>query len=222
VRRTTGGKITIPQPTPYQKGRQTRRLGPIFDRLQQVLQRGDDLLTLRSEPNALAPETLVVFETRGTLSAFTRACDDMGLRILADDEFDFIDDENAVATGHYYLTVPDQRAIKELLRLWTLWASGQDLGLQDKWSEVFSCLHDLRRWGPRDRVTEEDAAVIEEEVRLAPQAIVRLEIELAFDPDDDKAAANRAQVVQEIEQAGGSTRNTSRIAKSPTTRYWWT
>ncbi len=109
--------------------------------------------------------------------------------------------------------MPDQRAISELLRLWTLWVNGGELGLQEKWAKVFECLHDLRRWGPRDRVTEEDAATIEEDVRVAPQAIVRLEIELAFDPDDDKAAVNRAQVVREIEQARGSVRNSSRIAE---------
>lgn len=185
----------------------------MFTRLQQVVEGGEDLLTLRNEPNALAPETLVVFETRGSPSAFSQACDDIGLRILADDEIDFVDDENEAAKGHYYLTMPDQRAISELLRLWTLWDKGEELGIHEKWAKVFSCLHDLRRWGPADRVTEEDAATIAEDAQLAPQAKVRLEIELAFDPNDEKAAINRERVIRALELSDGSFKATSRISE---------
>ncbi|WP_407116804.1 S8 family peptidase [Bradyrhizobium sp. LMG 9283] len=185
----------------------------MFERLQQALQRGEDILTLRNEPDALAPETLMVFETRGAPSAFAKACEEIGLRILADDDLEFVDDNDEPAKGHYYLTMPDQRAINELLRLWTLWTSGGSLGQNAKWESVFSCLYSLRRWGPRDRVTDEDAATIAEDAQLSPKANVRLEIELAFDPDETKATANRALAIREIENSGGSVRNSSRFAE---------
>lgn len=166
---------------------------------------------LRAEPDALAPETLIVFETKGPLIVFAQACEDIGLRILADDEVELLDDDEVLTKGHYYLTMPDQRAIEELLRLWTLWGQGQDLGQQNKWRKVFDCLHSLRRWGPRDRVSEEDAIAITEDAALAPQGTTRLEIELAFDPTDESASVKRAEVIASVEAVGGSVRNTSRI-----------
>lgn len=169
------------------------------------------MLTLREEPNALAPETLVVFETRGAPSAFAQACEEIGLRILADDDLEFIDDDQEATKGHYYLTMPDQRAIDELLRLWSLWEAGEALGEHGKWERVFSCLHNLRRWGPKDRVTEDDAAAIAEDAAESPDANIRLEIELAFDPDEEKAATNRGEAIAEIERSGGSLRNSARV-----------
>jgi hypothetical protein len=156
---------------------------------------------------------LVVFETNGPLIVFAEACEDIGLRIVADDEVEFDDDEGIQTKGHYYLTMPDQRAIEELLRLWKLWGAERDLGQHAKWARIFGCLHSLRRWGPKDRVTDEDAAAISEDAQLFPQSNVRLEIELAFEPSDDAAASHRAQVMRSVEAAGGRVTSISRISE---------
>jgi len=213
AKRASGSQSKIPQPAAYQRTRQTRQLGPIFDRLRQIVEQGEDMLTLRDEPNALAPETLVVFETKGPLIVFAEACEDIGLRILADDEVEFDDDDDVLTKGHYYLTMPDQRAIEELLRLWKLWSDEDDLGQHAKWSKVFGCLHSLRRWGPKDRVTDEDAAAIIEDAATYPQSNVRLEIELAFEPNDDTATSHRTEVIRSVEEAGGRVTSISRISE---------
>jgi hypothetical protein len=183
----------------------------LFDRLRQVVERGEDALTLKEEPDALAPETLIVFETNGPLLDFTQACEDIGLRILADDEAELVEDDGVLTKGYYYLTMPDQRALDELLRLWTLWNDNQELGQHAKWAKVFACLHNLRRWGPRDRVTEEDAAAIAEDARHSPQATVRLEIEMAFDPSDEVASGHREQVALSVGRVGGRVVGTARM-----------
>src|SRR5262249_41640419 len=89
----------------------------------------------------------------------------------------------------------------------------QSLGQHARWTKVFACLHNLRRWGPRDRVTEEDAAAISEDAHHTPQASVRLEIEMAFDPSDDIASAHRQQVTLSVERVGGRVVVTARMVE---------
>jgi Subtilase family len=50
-------------------------------------------------------------------------------------------------------------------------------------------------------------------LKVSPQANVRLEIELAFEPTEDTAASHRAEVIRSVEQAGGRVTSASRISE---------
>lgn len=146
-----------------------------------------------------------MFELQKSHVAFSRAIASVpGLEIYAEDVAEILNDDGDELSGHFYLVLPDQAALEQLLRLWELWSANQDLGPDHAvWNSVFECLHDLRRWGPRDRVSREDAAILEDEIALDPDARIQVEIELVFSRDDERARAWREDLEAAIEEAGG-------------------
>ena len=68
---------------------------------------------------------------------------------------------------------------------------------------MFSCLHDLRRWGPKDRVTDEDARLLFDIAESDPTEKVRIELELVFDRNEDKATEACAATTASIVDLGG-------------------
>ena len=124
-------KLILPSPQ-----RQGQRLQPTFQRLQDVFDSGRDPLTLLADPAAIAPERALVFEVAGTVDDLARAVQNRpGLEYLGDEalEFDPDDDFGEEDTrrgregqrrddrrigGRLYLTMPDTRALRQLLRLW--------------------------------------------------------------------------------------------------------
>lgn len=130
-----------------------------------------------------------------------------------DTEFDDTDEEDD-ADGYYYLVIPDQAAIAQLLRLWSLWRDGEALEHRHRhWGKVFECLHDLRRWGAKDRVSDVDAKFIAEEAAIVPDGMVRLELELIFTTNVDKARAHRDSARVAILATGGAVTDETRIAE---------
>jgi len=72
-------------------------------------------LELRSDPTALAPERLLVFEIRGAVRDFARTIQRVsGLELIDEDELAGDESDKAPAV---YLMVPDQRALAEILSL---------------------------------------------------------------------------------------------------------
>jgi hypothetical protein len=180
-----------------------------------VLDRGQELAQLRLDPTALAPECLLVFELRKSHVAFARAIAAVpGLEIYAEDVADILSDDGEELEGHFYLVLPDQAALEQLLRLWELWSNDQELGLDyNVWASVFECLHDLRRWGPRDRVSDEDTQILEDEIELNPNGRIQVEIELVFVEDAEQAAVRRAALEASIVADGGEAVCRCRLAR---------
>src|SRR5262249_16827869 len=181
-------------------GRQFRRLGEVLDR-------GGDALELRSDPNGMAPERLLVFELTGDVANFTRAAARVpGLEFIgAEDLLADEDDKNPVL----YLLIPDAAALRQMLSLWRDWLAGRRLPTGfAPWRAVFAQLRDLRPWGPRDRVTAEDLAVLAEEHSDA-EGNVRLEIELVFRAVGD---AVEAAAIRTVEGVGGEVISKTRIS----------
>ncbi|WP_271164904.1 S8 family peptidase [Brevundimonas intermedia] len=175
-----------------------------------MLAREQNGLSLRDDPAALAPETIIVFELTGTTADFSRALRQVpGLQLLSEEEGEFDDPDEDEANGALYLTVPDAQALHEILRLWDLHKADRPLGPNHaSWASVFRCLHDLRRWGPRDRVTDEAAALL---LDLIDGEDIRIEIELVS--RGSAAARNTtAQTVGAIVQGlGGQVVRTASI-----------
>lgn len=188
--RPVGSPRSIPRPTSFSKDRQVATFGPKFERLAQVLNRGGDALTLRADPTGLAPERLLVFELRGSVSDFARAIENVeGLKLVDEEEMTpDAEDDHPVA----YLLVPDLTALRNLESLWRRWQNGQLIYGEAPWANVFNLLRDLRPWGPSDRVQPSDAGILSAEIEgRTDDETVRLEVELVF--RIDAAAADEAE-----------------------------
>jgi len=104
-RRALGRQRNMPSPEAFPGGRQAERIGPKFTRLAELLARGGDVLELRADATALAPERLSVFEVRGAIGTFADAVRRVpGLELVDEEEMNSDElDKQPVA----YLMVPD-------------------------------------------------------------------------------------------------------------------
>jgi hypothetical protein len=177
-------------------------VGPKFGRLARALSRGVQPLTLREDPTALAPETLLVFELSGSLITFARAVEKIGLRLVGEEPGRFEErDAEEPEIGQYYLTIPDIAALQQLQSLWTRYQQGHSLGEHHLWAGVFNHLHDLRRWSPKDRVSDQDQAILLEDLRDA--ATARFEIELAPARSEATRQSMWSEVGARVQSVGG-------------------
>ncbi|MGI2036190.1 S8 family peptidase [Rhizobium panacihumi] len=168
---------------------------------------GTPALQLRADPNALAPERLLVFELTGGIYKFEEAVrlvsglEFLGVEDLDPDE----DDKNPVL----YLMVPSEGALSNLVTLWRDWRrNGSVPNRFSSWKALLSQLRDIRPWGPQDRIAIEDAAVLTTEADHG-HATIRVEIELVF---RQNGAAAEATAHQDIQARGGVVISRARIA----------
>ena len=209
--RTKGPQLKMPYPPSHKRGRQRRVLGPKFTALQKALEAGQSPLALKADPEALAAESLLVFELKErALVSFTKALEAIpGLDLVGEGDTEL---EHEEAPGYLYLLIPTEAAIREMLALWKVWQANKPLGQKYKaWERLFICLHDLRRWGPKDRVTEEDARLIADMAEFDPNTNVRVEIELVFERDAKKAKPMRDATEASIVKLGGRKLDESRL-----------
>jgi hypothetical protein len=74
---------------------------------------------LRTDPTALAPERLLVFEVRGSIGAFAAAVQRVpGLELIDEEELQADETDKAPVA---YLMAPDIRALQNLESLWRRW-----------------------------------------------------------------------------------------------------
>lgn len=171
------------------RGRQGERLDPKFSRLASVAADPAQLLQLRQDPEAIAPERAIVFEVAGPLLSFYEEAARIGLEYLAEDEIEIEPDgdfrlakkpEEAIS-GRLYLAMPDVEALRQLVSLWQRYKAGRRMadgfGI---WSQLFGLLKDVRAWGPQDRLTADALAAWEEQLAVAPNEPIRFEVELWF------------------------------------------
>jgi hypothetical protein len=168
-------------------------------------------LGLAADPTALAPESLLVFEVRESVQNFLVAARKVtGLDFIDTEEFEGDADDKKPAL---YLFVPDETALKQIESLWRRWERGESLGEGfTPWRDVFDTLRALRRWGPQDRVTPEEGDILIDLIDGRPDdELVRLEIELIWRKDPEKAAAFEAETRQAVIAAGGAVLTLCRI-----------
>ena len=174
------------KPDPFPRDRQTANFSPKFDRLTQVLARDPTGLELKADPTAMAPERVLVFEVRGSLSAFAGAVQRVrGLELIDEEELVGDDEDKAPVA---YLMVPDVRALREIESLWRRWQNGELAYGEGAWRDVFDRLRNLRPWGPTDRIDGPDREYLLEEIEgLADNDLVKIEIEVVFRESDGQA-----------------------------------
>jgi hypothetical protein len=195
--RLPGGGIKPIVPT---RATQSNRIGPSLGRLRDALARGPErALELRTDPTALAPDRVIVFEIAGSVEDFARAAGRVpGLELMVEyetesepDEFFAEKDtrtgregqrrEDKLVEGRFYLAMPDVAALGEFLRLWDRWVAGQELPTGfAPFKHLFAQLRTMRPWGPQDRIPNETIQYWREEAQRHPDRPVRTEVELWF------------------------------------------
>lgn len=209
--RIVGAPRNMPRPDAFSHDRQVERIGPKFTRLAEVLARPGGTLELRSDPTALAPERLLVFEIRGAISTFADAVSRIsGLELIDEEEMTPDgDDKQPVA----YLMVPDLAALRNIESLWRRWRTNQLVWGETVWANVFERLRDLRPWGPMDRVQPHEAGLLAAEIEERDDVeLVRLEIELVFRANAGAANESAENVITAIATRGGRLVSQARIA----------
>ncbi|MFY0399269.1 S8 family serine peptidase [Brevundimonas naejangsanensis] len=167
-----------------------------MQRLAQTFAADRDPMTLRRDATGLAPERLIVFELTNGLRDFARAAALVpGLEIIGAED---LDEDEEDASPVLYLMIPDARALKEMVRLWALFRAGDVFprGFAP-WRNLFSQLRDLRAWGPRDRVSPEDAVFLAE-ASTDVHGMVRIELELVYRDDGTTVEAEARAAVAEV------------------------
>jgi Subtilase family len=213
-----GPKLRLPT-----RPHQISTYGPVFDRLRQTLARHDGVMTLRNDPGSLAPDRVIVFEIAGSIDNFRTAVAKVkGLEFLAELETELQPDANfalidkrkgrqgqdrtdKLITGRFYLAMPDVTAFNQLLRLWDQW---EKTGKLDRgfapFGDVFKHLHNLRPWGPIDRIPDETIEFWREESTRHPDRPTRTEVELWFYPNTTKREKVSTDFKKLMTEIGGS------------------
>jgi hypothetical protein len=211
------GKLKLPP-----QSRQIERFAPQFDRLQDVLTRGDGI-ELRNDPSTLAPDRMIVFEVAGSVQDFVRAIAKInGLEFMAELEGEFTSDHDfgvpdtrkgkdgqlrtdKNVPARLYLAIPDVAALRQLVSLWQRWRKNQNLeeGFAP-FKHVFAQLHDLRPWGPQDRIPPETLDYLREQVGHSPGGSVRTEVELWFRKDQSRRQQVFTQLISQVTAISGA------------------
>ena len=213
----------VPSAPNLPRGRQGERLGPIFERLANVLEEERDGLSLLDDPSSIAPERALVLEVAGSMVDFQAlAARVEGLEFLGDEEIEFDPDEDFFELderkgregerrtdrplgGRLYLAMPDVEALRQLLSLWDRWQRGAGLPTGfTPWRDVFASLREIRPWGPADRLSDETISRWREEIEDDPGEMRRIEVELWFRDGAASRAAAFRRVAEVVAEAGGT------------------
>lgn len=215
-----GGKM----PHSPGKAAQLTKLGPKFETLQKAFEA--ERLAFQNDPQGLEPEFVLVIETRGRIEDFYAAAQNIGMDWLGeidledlqpDEDFYQLNKEgqpsNKTLDGRLYLTMTNQQAMDELLRLWKLYSEDKNLGHGNtKWRDLFDYAADIRRWGAKDRLL--DSGILDEwENCIADdaQASTTFRLEIWHKEDDEAGYAEEQAIRKLVESSGGSITASKRI-----------
>ncbi|WP_437748519.1 S8 family peptidase [Enterobacter mori] len=209
--------------TPNPK-RQLSRLGPKFDALSRFSQNSVSEGVISDDTDGLHPEKAIVFELAQSKQEFKKASEKLGLTWVDESDFSYDSDNDfydkskpgKMMEGRLYLTVPNQRAISELLKLWSIYSAGKTLpvGYKD-WDKLFSHLIDIRPWGAKDRLTPETVKYIEN-LKVVGEGRINFEVELIYHGSKKLDILAAEAVLKEIESTPTEVLDTSYI---PEIRY---
>ena len=213
-----GRGFPIPKPRVPGRQRQGERLGPIFDRLASTLNEIDRGLIVTADPSALAPERVVVFEVAGSIGNFANACNKIqGLEYLAEQDVELECDSDfwvvnkqgekhnkQSISGRFYAAMPDLKALSQLLALWKRYQKEPraERGLKI-WFDLFGLLHQLRTWGPQDRLSDDSIKDFRQRLNDNPHEQVLIEVELWYYSSQERREQAESTFISVVGEAGG-------------------
>ncbi|PZU07393.1 MAG: hypothetical protein DI606_16655 [Sphingobium sp.] len=120
---------------------------------------------------------------------------------LSEDDFDFLLDADEAApdemSGALYLGMPTKATFELLRNLWNLYKDGKPAPEKHTdWWKLFGLLHQLRPWGPEDRIGEATRKRLKDEQALQKEEDLRVEVDLWYRGD----AATRDRAVAEFRE----------------------
>lgn len=217
-RQPTAGRPPRENVSSAKPHQQAARLGPKFQRLEQSLTNPQRLVELRDDPAAIVPERALVFEVASDIVDFYKAIRGVdGLEFLGEDEGDAAPDDDFFildAAGQptadkpvprrLYFTIPDERALNDLVSLWRRHQRGQELGYgRAAWKKVFEHLADIRTWGPQDRLTQEAIQDWRARLELHPEKPIRFEVEFWYRVDGSRRERTEETFTSKLDELGG-------------------
>jgi hypothetical protein len=202
-------------------GRQVQRFGQHFQRLQNILERPNPELELRTDPANIAPDRALVFEVAGSLTDFSAQAERLGFAFLGDFDSSFDPDEDFYFPSKedrqkeipatLYLAMPDLRAMKEMLSLWSKYLNDEKFPRgTGQWKELFKRLKAIRPWGFEDRLTDSFLQNMSAWTQSATDQPFRFEIDLWFNARSS-STNNHEVVVAELNRIGGDVIHESKI-----------
>lgn len=210
--RRFGGPTGVHRPSGQRQG---ERLSPKFAELQAAFEARR--LEVQQAAAGIDPEQVLVFETVGGIEEFVRAVKhidgfewmgELEVEDIAPDEDFFIEgSSDKPLSGRFYLLLTNQRALSELMSLWTIFQTDEVAKFPrnfGRFKELFKCLKDVRRWGIQDRLI--DTSLLEyweADLRRDNVQTVRFEAELWYRSSESKRAASFASVAAQITGLGG-------------------
>ena len=211
----TGRRMSITKPHFPSQSAQTRRLGPIFQSLQDVMNRKSAIL--QQGVQGIDPEFVLVFEVADSVTNFAIAVKNAGMEWLLDGDTQFDSDdeffqvkEDGTPKGSkmpakLYLTMTNQRAMQQMLSLWKIYSEG---GTQypsgvTAFRDVFAQLKDIRRWDVRDRFEETGVIEVWNEILQSSPATIKFEIELWYRDSQQKRNAVQSAILNILSRYNG-------------------
>ena len=195
-------------------GRQGERITPQFQRLHEAMEH--QRVTLQDNPLGLQPELALVLETVGSVGNFIRAVNRVeGMEWLGeltltdippDDDFRDERGPQRQLNGQLFVTMSDQRALRELQRLFDSWQENPvadfATGLAPL-KHVFEHLRTIRPWGIEDRLRDTGVFEMWQSEIENDSRIVNFEAELWFRNDQAKRQQAEAHVRSIVEDLDG-------------------
>ena len=211
IRARGGGNAKTQRPS---RSRQGERLTGRFEALKRMLDEGLEVTAALAGGD---PELVVVFEvidtTKDVIGAFRKA----GLEPLLDvegmiDDDDLGDDfarlrpadpESEPIKRFLHAALANRDAAYELVGLWRRYVAGRNMptGFTNL-TQLFHLLHDVRPWGPLDRIRATGLRERVAEQLTAPDALVPVQLELWFRSSPEHRRAAEANVRALIEPDG--------------------
>ncbi len=193
------------------KPKQMLRVDTMFKRINAAFEKHK--ASIDSAADGLAPEMVLVFETRGSVQEFFRAVAKIPeLKWLGEYEEEFpatddfkYDDNQKKVPGKLFFMLADNAAIRELKSLWGIWKSKKQRfkSGETKWGHLFDLLVDIRPWGIKDRI-EETGIRQDLEQRIAENnEIIPFEIELWYRKSKNQRKINKERLQILIAKYGG-------------------
>ncbi len=191
--------------------RQKQRIGRRWQTLKESFDR--EALSLSLDPQGFFTEYIVVFELAGSIEEFYKAIARIpGMFYLKEliekfepDEDFYLGDHEAYP-GRIYISMVNQKSIKEIIRLWKIFEKNQetpfDTGLA-KFKDLFKQLKDIRPYSVADRFRDTGMPYYLDEIRDMGQESVRFEIEFAFPEGKNRRDRAVDEVRNLISEVGG-------------------
>lgn len=195
---------------------QTRRLGPVFQSLQDMIEKKS--VVLQQDIQGADPEFVLVFEVAGSVSNFAVAVKNAEMEWLLegdtqfdpDNDFFLIKDDgtpkSSRVSAKLYLTMTNQRAMQQMLSLWKIYSEGKTTypSGMTAFRDVFAQLKDIRKWDVRDRFEETGVIEIWNELLQAAPSTIRFEIELWYRDSEQKRKAAQDAILGILRQYSGT------------------